>query len=79
MYRISFHFFDGHKLDIDVEDEMLDTLLDALGQNRTYFNKDKTQGFWLQGEKVRYFNINKTGEPPCQKSLPSEAVNASPT
>lgn len=59
MYNISFYFFDGHQLNIEVEDEHLDSFLEDVGQNKTYFDKDKTTGFWLQGEKVRYFKLNR--------------------
>lgn len=78
MYQIQFHFFDSHQLDINVEDDLLEKFLDDLGQNRTFLNNEKTSGFWLQADKVRYFTLQKLGEPQCQNqsSLPSEVESA---
>lgn len=33
MYNIAFHFFDDHQLNIDVEDDLLDSFLEDIGQN----------------------------------------------
>lgn len=79
MYRIQFYFIDGHQLDIDVGADDIDRFLEDLGQNRAFFTKEKQSGFWLQGEKVRYFKLFKIGEPQCPKNLPSEAESASPS
>lgn len=70
MYLVQFHFFDGHQLDIEVKAEDIDKFIEDLGHNRTFYTKDKKSGFWLQGEKVRYFKLELVGEPQCQKNLP---------
>ncbi len=74
MYKIHFKFFDDHAFSIEVADDMLDQVLDDLGKNKPSFNEDKSKGFWLQGEQVRYFYIEKAGDEPCQQKQNSEAV-----
>ena len=59
MYKVIFTYFDDVKFAVHVDDNELDNMVLALGKNAPFMNASKSRGFWIQGEKIRHFVMER--------------------
>lgn len=82
MYDVRIVYNDYRTYDLEVDDTEISQFMSAISEKRPYVKSDSSVGFWIPAENVRctYFvkKLTQPQEEPCQKSLPSEAENASP-
>ena len=62
-YKITFIFFDGESLNVNVEEKRRDEFLLKAQQKQVYWvQESEDAGFWINFDKVRYFQANRENQ-----------------
>lgn len=67
MYDVKFIYQDYRHYTVEVEEEELESFLDAIRSNKPYFDRAQTIGFWLPPESLRCALILKKTDPSNQE------------
>jgi hypothetical protein len=79
MYDVRVVYQDYQKYDVEIDDDNVDRLMEAISKGTTYFDKTKAVGFFVPALNIRCVYLQKQNKESqeCQKSPLLEAESAS--
>jgi hypothetical protein len=68
MYLIQIIYFDDKDVRLEVEEPQVPSVLEALRDNKPYWNENKTYAIWTPSTEIRYVNIIEY-KPPVKEEV----------